>query len=259
MEWSRTKSILIFVLLVIDIFLYYNLERTKAQKFDLPEEYVRDAVAALEKRGVTVEEGAMPNRRISLPVAEIDSKELLYPVARAALGDDTLQPEVGEEGIRFSNDAGEFILLTDTDFTFKPFGEKPDFGNILKIAGYDKHSYQEDTAGGIRILIGGVKVEGCGVTYEDGVYTGTLINPQQATLKYVGLIDPVNALLNFADYADKAGLGAQAVTSVESIYALEQEGLFKVLTAEPAYKITSNKTAYLVAAVSGEVKIYVNS
>lgn len=247
------------MLLVIDIFLYYNLERTKAQKFDLTEEYVRDAVVALKKRGVTVEEGAMPNHRIALPVAEIDSKELLYPLARAALQDETLQPEVGEEGIRFSNDAGEFILLTDTDFTFSPSGEKPDFGNILKIAGYDKHSYQEDTAGGIRILIGGVKVEGCGVTYENGVYTGTLINPREATLRYVGLIDPVNALLNFADYADKADLGAQTVTSVENIYALEQEGLFKVLTAEPAYKITSNKIAYLVAAVSGEVKIYVNS
>lgn len=247
------------MLLVIDIFLYYNLERTKAQKFNLPEEYVRDAVVALKKRGVTVEEGAMPNHRIALPVAEIDSKELLYPLARAALQDETLQPEIGEEGIRFSNAAGEFILLTDTDFTFSPSGEKPDFGNILKIAGYDKHSYQQDSAGGIRILIGGVKVEGCGVTYQNGVYTGTLIDPRGATLRYVGLIDPVNALLNFADYAKKADLGAQTVTSVESIYALEQEGLFKVLTAEPAYKITSNKIAYLVAAVSGEVKIYVNS
>jgi len=259
MEWSRTKSILIFVLLVINIFLYYNLERTKAQKFDLPQDYVRDAVATLEKRGVTVEEGAMPYRRIALPVAEIDSKELLYPLARAALGDEALQPEVGEDGIRFTNAAGEFILLTDTDFAFAPSGEMPDFGNILKKAGYDKHSYLEDTAGGIRILIGGVKVEGCGVTYENGVFTGTLIDPREATLRYVGLIDPVNALLSFADYADKAGLGAQTVTSVESIYALEQEGLFKVLTAEPSYKITSNGTAYLVAAVSGEVKIYVNS
>jgi hypothetical protein len=192
-------------------------------------------------------------------VAEVNSKELLYPVARAALGDETLQPEVGEEGIRFANEAGEFVLLSDTDFIYSPSGEKPDFGNILKIAGYDKHSYLEDSAGGIRILIGGVKVEGCGVTYEDGVFNGTLIDPRQATLRYVGLIDPVNALLNFAGYADKADLGAQTVTSVESIYALEQEGLFKVLTAEPAYKITSNGIFYLVAAVSGEVKIYVNS
>ncbi len=258
MEWNRTKSILILVLLIVNIFLYYNLERTKAQKLDLPQDYVKDAVAALERQGVTVAEGAMPPRRIALPVAEIDSKELLYPLARAALGDETLEPEIGGDGIRFSNDSGLFVLLTDTDFTFKPYGETPTFGDILEKAGYAKKSYVEDTAGGIRLLIGGVKVEGCGVTYEDGVYSGTLINPQEAVLRYVGLIDPVNALLNFADYAKKADLGEQTVTSVESIYALEQEGLFKVLTAEPAYKITSNRIAYLVTAVSGEVKIYVN-
>ncbi|HWQ50931.1 MAG TPA: hypothetical protein VN369_03915 [Terriglobales bacterium] len=258
MEWSRTKSILIALLLVIDVFLYYNLERTKAQKLDLPEEYVTDAVAALEERGVTVEAGAMPWRRIALPVAEMDSRELLYPLARAALGDEALQPEIGEEGIRFTNGNGTFVLITDTDFTFSPAGDKPDFGEILKKAGYAKKSYVVDAAGGVRILIGGVKVEGCGVTFEDGVFSGTLIEPQAAVLRSVGLIDPVNALLSFADYAKKANLGAQTVSAVESVYALEQEGLFKVLTAEPAYKITSNGVAYLVAAVSGEVKIYVN-
>ena len=258
MEWNKTKGILILVLCIVNIFLYHNLERIQSQKFDLSEDYIADAVAALENKNIIIDSEAMPRRRIALPLVEINTKELLYPVARAALSDSELEPEMSSDGILFSNENGVFLLRSDIDFTFRPTAGKPEFADILSKAGYKEKNYEKDAAGGIRILINSVKVEGCRITWDDGEYTGTLINPALETFKYVDLMDPVNALLRFADYANLTDMGIQTVTAVDGIYILEQEGLFKLLTAAPAYKITSNELAYLVDAVSGEIKIYVN-
>ena len=253
MEWGKTKNILILVLVIVNIFLYINMQRITDQKLSLPEQYVADALAKLRKDGITVKNEAIPTRRLGLPIAEISSRETLYSIARNALMDKNLIPIISGEGVTFSNENGIFILKSETDFLFIPESNRPDFKQILEASGFRKSNYVVDESGTIRFVIGGVDVEGCEVVWRDGEYSGTIFSVYDAKRTFVDLIDPVNALLKFTEYAKANDLGQQAITGFTSVYLIGKEGFFTMVTAYPTYKITSNSEIFLVDAVTGEI------
>ncbi len=261
MQWSKTKSILILVLVAVNIFLYGIISSANAQKLGMSERYIEDAVAALLKSGITISEETVPTSRIGLPLIEVSQSEMLYPFARNVLGDDRLRPVLENEGVLFENNVGRFIIMGDVEFVFTPTDAqkgKIAFESALEETDFAELFLKEQTEFVSSYVLFGAEVLGFSVVEQEGAFSGRLLDPIALTPQYVDLIDPVNALMEFKEYVEEGEVGGYTVDSIEEVYRYEQEGLFESAQVVPTYLIKTNRGDFTVSALSGDLRVYVN-
>ena len=259
MEWARAKNILIAVLLAVNAFLYYTGASVANQKTILPPDYLDNAVALLEREGVTIARTAVPSRRIHLPAVTLSMLEALYPLARTALGDAHLQPELSAEGAHFHNAAGSFMVYQAPTASFsyrpaQPISDLSHFIALLQRVGLSSRTLSVSEEGDrATCLLHGVQLLDFGVRLSDGEVTGRLPLGALSEERYTDLLDPPNALLRFARYAESHGWGEQQVEGIDIAYYATTGGAFGMLVLNPGYLVQANGGVWLVDAVQGGV------
>ncbi|NLT58945.1 MAG: hypothetical protein GXX99_08295 [Clostridiales bacterium] len=258
MEWNRARGILIAVLLLVNLFLFGSGQSVRRQKTRLPEDYIQTVAAALERRGLEIDSALIPRDRIFLPRLTISTGGALQPLIEALLQQQAPATLVEGDATHYSSPAGEVVLLTQTDLVFTPSEPALDLPEALRLlgqGGFHRGDFAELEGQRLQQLYEDTPIDGCGVALLGGRLTGRLLvlDAPQAVYPETDLIDPPNALMLFAAaQGASAPSGGRTVLGVSVVYRIGAQGL-NTLTATPAYRITTERGAYLVDAVSGAV------
>lgn len=258
MLWTRAKGILIAVLLLVNLLLFGIAASIQSQKVRLPDSYLDDMGIQLERAGVQIDRQTMPDRREFAPQITIATKDMLLPLARTLLGDDTLDQQQEADGSRYENAAGTVTVSGDGVLLFVPVQAIESLSQLEELllqAGFDRADLLADQEGGrLHLLVDGLPVDGCGLVLQGGAVYGRLLQASQRETVYKSLLDPPNALLRFAEHAQQLDLGTQTVTRVETVYRPQQGGRYNTLVLTPAYRITAGSGVFLVNAMNGAVE-----
>ncbi len=255
MQWNKAKTVLIVVLLLVNVFLFSVTQQTVRSRSLLEDEYIDNAISLLQTRGLSIAKEVFPSQKLHLSTVSVSTREMLYPLARTLLGDETMEPSVEGDGIWFRGQNGSVLLSGAADFVFEPVEPLRDLAQgkeLLLRAGFLEEELMELDGKLVQTLYG-VPLHDCVVKLEQGGLTGRLLVTGKGTQRNDELIDVANALLCFAASLDEPGLAWHTVTGVTPAYRVETGGLFNVATCTPAYRIETKAGACLVSATTGEV------
>ena len=255
MQWGRARAVLIAVLLAVKAFLFFVTQQTVHSRSQLDGEYIDNASSLLSTRGVFIKKEDFPSQKLMINTVSLSTKEMLYPLARTLLEDQTLEPSVEGEGVWFRGEKGSVLLSGAADFSFEakePAEDLEQVKALLQRAGFSQEEFIEQDGKLVQTLFD-VPMYGCTVSLENELLTGRLLVTAKAVQKNDELIDVANALLAFSAWLEEPSLAAHTVEQVTPVYLVETAGLFNTATCTPGYRIQTGDGACLVNAVTGEV------
>lgn len=116
MEWSKIKTIILLILAGTNLFLLAFALRQTMQASSAQREARQDAIAFLEKNGVTVEERVVPKEITLLPQQVERDRESEARLAQALLGGQVEERSLGGEVYRYYVQQGYIQFHADGTF-----------------------------------------------------------------------------------------------------------------------------------------------
>lgn len=116
MEWSKIKTIVLIILGVTNLFLLAFVFHQDMQQRAAEKQSLQDAVAFLEKNGVTVPESALPQEVLLQPQTVERDREEEPKLAQALLGGQVEERGLGGEVYRYHNQKGYIQFHGDGAF-----------------------------------------------------------------------------------------------------------------------------------------------
>ena len=116
MEWSKIKTIVLIILGVTNLFLLAFVFHQDMQQRAAEKQSLQDAVAFLEKNGVTVPESALPQEALLQPQTVERDREEEPKLAQALLGGQVEERGLGGEVYRYHNQKGYIQFHGDGAF-----------------------------------------------------------------------------------------------------------------------------------------------
>lgn len=116
MEWSKIKTIILLILAGTNLFLLAFALRQTMQASSAQREARQDAIAFLEKNGVTVEEDVVPREITLLPQQVERDRESEARLAQALLGGQVEERSLGGEVYRYYVQRGYIQFHADGTF-----------------------------------------------------------------------------------------------------------------------------------------------
>ena len=108
MDWNKAKNLIIFLLVLVNVFLLGNMAYLAYKKEAASRTAVTELTAYLASRGITLDEDTVPRENPGRTVLVLEYEEkLTAAAARVLLEDSALS--AGENGV-YSNGAGEISL-----------------------------------------------------------------------------------------------------------------------------------------------------
>ncbi len=261
MNWSRVKTILIFLFLAVDIGLLLAIIIPSVGARRIPKETITATVEVLKERGITVEEKTIPAKRESMGIVELYN---IWPDGRALatqiLGGEAQGGENGvfyreektlrilSEGFEYNNPVKKEDLLKEFDAmgispreNFCVTSEKS--ARVVQTI-EDKKIFETE----VFLTEDAGRVSGKGYWIFSDRENGIIKNTPDT------LLDVTGVLIDFI----KNPLREEKVTinSVETGYSIGtvfRDTSHKLVSVSPAYKITlDDGTYYIYDALSGE-------
>lgn len=85
MNWTSVKNLLIAILVAANLFLIFNIVRQDRTREYIPEQEIIGAAEILSERGLPVDAGVIPNKKLDIPVYQSPYGEEYYTESAEAL------------------------------------------------------------------------------------------------------------------------------------------------------------------------------
>lgn len=116
MEWSKIKTIILIILAGTNLLLLSFVLRQDLQERSVQQQARQEAIAFLEKNGVTVEESIIPKEDTLQPQQVERDRESEPQLAQALLGGQVEERSLGGEVYRYHNQRGYIQFHADGTF-----------------------------------------------------------------------------------------------------------------------------------------------
>ena len=263
MHWTRVKTILIIVFLVIDLVLISGIIMTSYTVPVIDDTLIEDTISILERNNVRVEKNVVPKTIPSMGVAELKNVWTDNEKAAALLtgGSSTKSVSFSGSEFYFTNTAPEPVNASKTAYK-----------QALEAMGiYAGESFIEIADGKISAR---QSIDG-NVIFETGVFAETAENggisaangywilsdsANSVSKKTPSQLTPVTSILiNFTEnpYKNPAGEEIILIETGYSLGTIYRDTQHKLVSVIPAYKITCSSGYFMYDALSGDF-LYAN-
>ncbi|MBC8536922.1 hypothetical protein [Feifania hominis] len=272
MEWSKVKTILIVVLLVVNLFLGVNIVRSYHAQNYLQRDYLENGRTALSAQGLVLDDFTIPSKKPKLSSIRVaGGLDSLKQIGYLLLDTDEAQtPGRLERGETImERDGALFAVRGQHSFRYeanRSFGEDSEsaLSNFLQSIGVEKRDYtivKQDEAGGVyelAQLLSGAEVADCHMVlrFDGGTLleaSGTWIFTGELTDEPAELLDSVAALLELAAAASERGETLRPL-EMELVYGFTESAGFNVTTLHPMWRVAFDGGVCMIDAVSGGVR-----
>lgn len=263
MHWTRVKTILIIVFLVIDLVLISSIIMTSYTAPKIDDTLIEDTISILERNNVRVEKDVVPKTIPSMGVAEL--KNMWTDNEKAA---DVLTGGNAAKSAYFSGSEFYFTNTAPEPVNASKTAYKQEFESM---GIYLSESFIDLTDGKISAR---QSIDG-NVIFETGVFAETAENggissangywilsdsANSVSKKTPSQLIPVTSvLINFTEnpYKNPAGEEIILIETGYSLGTIYRDTQHKLVSVIPAYKITCTSGYYMYDAFSGDF-LYAN-
>ncbi len=263
MHWTRVKTILIIVFLVIDLVLISSIIMTSYSTPVIDDTLIEDTISILERNGIKVEKSVVPKTIPSMGVAEL--KNVWTDNDKAAMlltgGESTKSATFSGSEFYFTNTAPSPINVSKTAYkqAFETMGIYAN-ENYIELAN-GKISARQSIDGNVIFETGifAETAEGGGIAAASG-YWILSDSANSVSKKTPAQLAPVTSILiNFTENPYKNPVGEE-ITLIETGYSLGtiyRDTQHKLVSVIPAYKLTCASGYYMYDASTGDF-LYAN-
>ena len=278
MQWAKTKTILIILFVLVNVYLFWNYIGSTPGEIAVSEEVISDAVTILAERGITIEPTLIPSREDTVRLFDVTNKyatkdQIGEKLLGAGFFTETDQKQIynGDNKVWINGSNFDFVKLTrvpapisektkkDAKKTSQDFLKSMDFW--CKYAEFSETEVREEDVVCRFVLKYDKKpvTDSTATIYIDnnGVYKFEARNWLGDTITDGKHIDPEPAariLIRFSALMEELEISNIRVTGLERVYYLgSRDGENKTITAVPALKIiTDTGESYLFDARNGD-------
>ncbi len=270
MEWSKIKTIIILILLILNAFLLAIVGGQELQSRRIREENREQAVELLAANGIAVDAGALP-QELSLPTLTFGSGEDIpagQSLARVLLGEDLQQEESGVRAL-YESALGQMEAYATGRFTAQlAQGAHPLAGQseeahaqaLLEQMGLEvRFSSRQERLDGASVtfqqLWNGYPVFNCQVTliYQGEALReleGTLLPPQTSSSRQEETLTVPTLLVRFLSQRNESGQMFSQILSMTPGYRFSGSRPF---TLTPVWHFSTDTGEYLLSALDGSL------
>lgn len=117
MEWSKLKTIIILMLLVVNLFLLVLVVHRQSQTAALTKTAMEEGIAVLEKNGIQVDRSVLPENGVFSILQISRDQTLETEIAQSVLGA-VSKTELGGGVVSYSGTGGSAVFRSDGEFSF---------------------------------------------------------------------------------------------------------------------------------------------
>lgn len=263
MHWTRVKTILILVFLVIDLVLISSIIMTGYSAPTIDDTMIEDTISILGRNNIKAEKSVIPNIIQKMGVVEL--RNAWTDDAKAS---SVLTGDAATKSVTFSENNFHFIDSAPAGVPVSKAGYKQAFENMGIYASEDFIEMSGTTVSarqsiGNKVIfeteIFAETAENGGIKKADGYWI--LFDSADSTSKKAeSQLTPITSvLINFAGNPYKNPNGEE-ITLIETGYSLGtiyRDTMHKLVSVIPAYKITCTSGYYMYDALSGDF-LYAN-
>ncbi len=151
MNWNKIVTVMIILLLLVNIYLGYNIYTQYVDTYIISENEIASISALMEKNGIIIDRSVIPNKRIDgeVIVGEYDTEEYYRSAALAltsAVSNDEYNLYMTDMGVRLAvKESDESLMFYDADhfrITYSALsGAESDYALVKSLSdGYTKSS-----------------------------------------------------------------------------------------------------------------------
>lgn len=272
MSWSKLKTIIIYILLLLNLFLLglVGMNRLRAKRYE--EAALSEAAAVLEHNNIAVDRSGLPGEselRAATVARDIEKEGRL---ARILLGEDVLVSPAGGGMYVYRGAAGEADFRGNGEFTVtfgQPLEEAPPGADspraLMKALGLRVwETWETEDSATAAQSLGGAPVysgssgQALGVTYaydaqgklsgvSGRIFSGKLAADQESE----ETLSLSTALISFFGFLSDSGDVCREIRQVSPVYRVAAAGDPVRLT--PAWQFTTDTGEYFLDACTAEV------
>lgn len=259
MNWSRVKTILIFLFLAVDLILLASIIVPSIDMGRIPQETIETTSQLLSRNGIEISPEIIPSKREQLGIVEVYN---MWPsrqnLSEKLIGSSSVNGNVYTNG-------SKTLILNDSDFTYQNVESEKTIAHELIDIGIDlRDNLYEQGESSVRVwqtvedkkifesevyaTISDKKVTASGFWIFSDRENGIIINTPDT------LVDVTGVLIDFINNPVRDS--SLKVTSVELGYSAGngyRDTSHKLVSVSPAYKIGTDTGSYFIYdAISGE-------